>query len=85
MKRLWNWVEEKELPAQQKYTLYRRLLTILWAFCGLLLWLGLYITLGAGLKALVILVGYPVVFSWIPVFFYTCRHPFGAMTQAQGE
>ena len=77
MKRLWNWIEGKELPAQRKYTLFLRLLTLFWLVCGVLTWLGLRLTLGAGPEALVILSGYPLVFSWIPAFFYTCRHPFG--------
>lgn len=77
MKLLWNWIEKKELSAQKKYTLFLRILSVFWSACGLLIWLVLYITRCAGLEALVILVGYPLCFSWIPMFFYGCRHPFG--------
>lgn len=79
MKWLWNQIEQKELPAQRKYTLLLRGTALSWSILGLALWLGLRFTQGAGLEALMILVGYPLCFSWIPVFFYTCRHPFASV------
>ena len=76
MKKLWNWIDRKPLPAEKKYTLCLWILGASWALMGLLLWLGLGLVCRPGVEWLLILTGYPVMASLLAVFLYGCRHPF---------
>ena len=74
MKKLWNWIDRKPLPAEKKYTLCLWILGASWALMGLLLWLELVSR--PGVEWLLILTGYPLLVAPILVFLYGCRHPF---------
>ena len=76
MKKLWNWIDRKPLPAEKKYTRCLWILGASWALMGLLLWLGLELVSRPGVEWLLILTGYPVMASLLAVFLYGCRHPF---------
>ena len=76
MKNLWTYIENKSWTAATKYKITLLLLSIAAALAGMIVWLLLRTWILSTLDWLICLAGYPVIFSWLFVFFYSCRHDY---------
>ena len=76
MKKLWDWINCKNLTSGKKYTLCLWLLSFIWGLLGFTLGLGIEALTSASKEWLLIFTGYPVLFSFLAVFLRSGRHPF---------
>ncbi len=76
MKKLWIYLDEKNLPAVNKYHLAFILYGSLSALFGFLLWSVLRIWMFSTLDWMICFIGYPVVISFVIVFICGCNNEF---------
>ncbi len=76
MKKIWNYIDEKNMPARSKYQLAGVILGSLFSFTGMMIWLIIRNFFLSSPKWLFCFIGYPLVISLLIVFFYGCRHEF---------
>lgn len=76
MEKLWKYIDQKAWTAAVKYKICLLILGILFALIGGFACLisGIFVHLTWDWT--ICFIGYPVIFSWFLVFFYSCRHDF---------
>lgn len=76
MKSVWMCIDKKPWRAETKYLTASLILGLLFAGCGYILWLIVRIWALSALSWMICFTGYPAVFAWVYVFFYSSRHDF---------
>ncbi len=76
MKLLWSWIDKKNMPVYAKYRLALLTAGVLSALLGFVLWLVIRSWTLSTADWMVCFIGYPVIISWLVVFFYSCHHAF---------
>ena len=76
MNHLWTYIDHKNWHEETKYRIALLLLGILFALIGFAIWLVIRIWILSSWDWMLCFIGYPIVISWLVVFFYSCRHGF---------
>ncbi len=74
--KIWNRIDNKKIKTENKYRLAFLIFSVISALLGAFIWFTVGHLIFTGLDNAVCFIGWPVVFSWLFVFIYSCRHSF---------
>jgi len=76
MKKLWNYIDRKNLTIDEKFKIACAIIGFISGFIGFIIWLLVRFWALDTIMWLFCFIGYPVVISFIFTFIYGCRHEF---------
>lgn len=76
MKRLWSYIDKKNMTASAKFGIAALLLSISFALGGFIIWCIISIWALSGLDWMICFILYPAVISWFLTYIYYCNHSF---------
>lgn len=80
MNALWTYVDSKDWSGNKKSAVVLSILGIIFALTGFIVWLVISPWTLSTPDWMICFIGYPVYFSWIIAFLYSCRHEFQNIT-----
>ncbi len=80
MNALWSYIDSKDWSGDKKSAAVLAILGTLFALAGFIVWLFVRPWTMSTMDWMLCFIGYPVYFSWVIAFLYSCRHEFQNIT-----